>query len=475
MSTISSFIQQRFADIQSSVANRIETNDVLLDMIAVIEEFHEGEERKKHIRDIETANSKNAALQKEIERIRQEKNNSDAELMRIKMEAETVRDALIHDVGYILYESKSIQKHKERIHELENRVLELSQQRPMMTVIQASPSSSSINSPHPPTPPDNVSSPLSITGATATAAATNEPPSTPLHIPLSVRTQSPIPLNDIASHSTMIKEGNNGSSDVTHPVMELNGAESDRQSYLLRLDNRILHVLTSFLSRNDTMQIARSNRGLFVRLNILKGMDSKIETIHWNVSNTAETNIDEGLTDKKQLSPPSVVIAATTPAVAQTAASSTTKSKFSMLFAAADNVLPSSLTASMMTVVGAVGMGRDRSSSGSSTKPPPSSNSVSTTSPMPLLSPGVAYSPLRGDSTGVGIVGTGIAGTGYPPTAIGNGGQGAGQGHYNDMFSKEMADSLAKKLSCTYRRKQVLFLHIAIIDTHYCCRFAHTL
>ena len=67
MSTISSFIQQRFADIQSSVANRIETNDVLLDMIAVIEEFHEGEERKKHIRDIETANSKNAALQKEIE------------------------------------------------------------------------------------------------------------------------------------------------------------------------------------------------------------------------------------------------------------------------------------------------------------------------------------------------------------------------------------------------------------------------
>ena len=468
MSTISSFIQQRFADIQSLVANRIETNDVLLDMVAVIEEFHEGEERKKHIRDIETANSKNATLQKEIERLRQEKNNSDAELMRIKMEAEAVRDALIHDVGYILYESKSIQKHKERIHELENRVLELSQQRPMMTVIQASPSSSSINSPLPPTPPDNVSSHLSIIG-TATAAA-NEPPSTPLHIPLSVRTQSPVPLNDIASHSTMIKESN-GSSDVTHPVMELNGAERNRQSYLLRLDNRILHVLTSFLSRNDTMQIARSNRRLFVRLNVLMGMDSKIETIHWTVGATAEKNIDEVLTDQKQLSPPSIVVAATTPAVAQTATNSTTKSKFSMLFAAADNVLPSSLTASMMTVVGAVGMGRDRSSSGSSTKPPPSSNSVSTTSPMPLLSPGVAYSPLRGDSTGVGIVGTGIAGTGYPPTAIGNGGpgQGAGQGHYNDMFSKEMADSLAKKLSCTYQRKQVLFLHIVIIDTHHCC------
>ena len=458
MSTISSFIQQRLADIQSSVANRIETNDVLLDMVAVIEEFHEAEERKKHIREIETANSKNAALQKEIERLRQEKNDSDAELMRIKMEAEVVRDALIHEVGYILYESKSIQKQKERIHELENRVLELSQQRPIMTVLQASPSSSSSSnsssSPLPPTPPDHVSTHLS---------AVNEPPSTPMNVPLSVRTtQSPVPLNDFASHSATIRESN-GSNDVTHPVVELSAAESDRESRLLRLDNRMLLVITSFLSRKDTMQIARLNRRLFVRLNVLLGMESKIETTTWGVCVTADISINEGLTEQKLLPPP--VIVATTKPAAHTTASSSTKSKFSMLFAAADNVLPSSLTAGMMTVVGAVGIGRDRSSSGSSTKQPPLASSGTTTSPMPLplLSPGVgvgvAYSPLRGDAVGAG----GIAATGYPPSAVGNGGPGLGpgQGHYNDMFSREMADSLAKKLSCTYTCI-VFFVHVIV-------------
>ena len=194
------------------------------------------------------------------------------------------------------------------------------------------------------------------------------------------------------------------------------------------------------------------------------GMESKIDTSTWGVGVLAITSADEGIPEQKQLPPPSVAVATSTPA-AHTASSSS-KSKFSMLFAAADNVLPSSLTASMMTVVGAVGIGRDRSSSGSSssssTKPPSSASSGTVTSPMPLLSPGIGVgvgvtynSPLRGDSGGAGI-----AATGYPPS-VGNGGQGQGQGqgHYNDMFSREMADSLAKKLSCMFT-SIMSFIHV---------------
>jgi hypothetical protein len=148
--------------------------------------------------------------------------------------------------------------------------------------------------------------------------------------------------------------------------------------------------------------VALTSRRSFVRCMQTTNINTKVDTNTWGVG----------------ASRPAVEVAEAPPAAVIPAPS---KSKFSMLFAAADTVLPGAL----MNVVGAgfeaIGGNRDRTSSTASTSSRPS---VSTAPLPPTPTPGGAFSPLMGNGT-------------------------PGPG---DVLTREMAESLAKKLSCTSAR-----------------------
>jgi hypothetical protein len=177
------------------------------------------------------------------------------------------------------------------------------------------------------------------------------------------------------------------------------------------LDDRAWLLVASFLTRADVVQAARANRRLFARLDVLLGMGSAVDTTGWG---PPADPAEPAAAAAPALSTPA-------PSNSSSSSSSSTSSKPKFWpFAAADAVLPASLAANVFNAVGAgigaIGAARDRSSSGSAAKVP--GNGVATTpigaaSPLPSLS--LSPAPMNG----------------------------------GDVLSRDMADSMAKKLSCT--------------------------
>ena len=398
MALLSASLQACLEEAAAEVTRRVETNDVVRDMVAAVVTFHaEGvcDELRAALAAVER---RNASLQGDIDQLQAQKGAADAELQRIKVEAEALRDALMRDVGHILYESKSLEKHHERIRELEGRVLELSQ-RPVA-----------------PAP-----APATVSGGDepCVAEAPSLPPSTPMtHV---TRSPSPLPLLPPSLPPTLppslppstptVASSNGAAASNGHtappapPLVAPTPAPS-----LVALDDRAWLLVASFLTRADVVQAARANRRLFARLDVLLGMGSAVDTTGWG---PPADPAEPAAAAAPALSTPA-------PSNSSSSSSSTSSKPKFWPFAAADAVLPASLAANVFNAVGAgigaIGAARDRSSSGSAAKAP--GNGVATTpigvaSPLPSLS--LSPAPMNG----------------------------------GDVLSRDMADSMAKKLSCT--------------------------
>jgi hypothetical protein len=395
MTSLTTFVELRLSGAQTDISCRIETHSILQDIVAAVEEFHLEEVKLQLVSNLNELSQRNGALQHDIETLRQEKAQSDNELWRIKAEAEGVRDALIQDVGYVLYESRSTERYRERIRELENRVLELSQRPAVAALPTASPASTHA--------PSSSSSPNSSNNGQLTQAASeSEPPRTPMpSTASSIRSPSPTPTPIPANTSTdpppsgPSADANGNSKQPAEPAI----GPADGPP-LTRLEDALFAAVLGYLDKKETTRVALTSRRSFVRCMQTANIHTKVDTKTWGVASRPTAEVVEA--------PP----AAVTPAPPS-------KSKFSMLFAAADTVLPGAL----MNVVGAgfeaIGGSRDRSTS--STASTSSRPTVSTAPLPPTPTPAGAFSPLMGNGT-------------------------PGPG---DVLTREMAESLAKKLSCT--------------------------
>jgi hypothetical protein len=121
----SSFIDDTLSQCQRVILDRLEIEKVVTDMVGVVEIFWIGHDLKELQIKLAVSNARSETLIEETQNLLKEKAVYDLELDRIRSEAASVRESLVHDVGFILSESKKNDQYQKRIKELEERVLEL--------------------------------------------------------------------------------------------------------------------------------------------------------------------------------------------------------------------------------------------------------------------------------------------------------------------------------------------------------------
>lgn len=122
---ISSFIDDTLSQCQRVILDRLDIERVVTDMVGVVEIFWIGHELKELQIKLAVSNACSETLIEETQNLLEEKAVYDLELDRIRSEAASVRESLVHDVGFILSESRKNDQYQKRIKELEERVLEL--------------------------------------------------------------------------------------------------------------------------------------------------------------------------------------------------------------------------------------------------------------------------------------------------------------------------------------------------------------
>jgi hypothetical protein len=121
----SSFVSDTLSQCQRVILDRLEIEKVVNDMVGVVELFWIGRDVKELQIKLAVSNTRSETLIEETQKLLEEKAIYNLELDRIRSEAASVRESLVHDVGYILSESRKNDQYQKRITELEERVLEL--------------------------------------------------------------------------------------------------------------------------------------------------------------------------------------------------------------------------------------------------------------------------------------------------------------------------------------------------------------
>jgi hypothetical protein len=334
---MSSFLGRTLSNCYIDIQSRLDVESVVNEMVSVVE-IYSLEENLFHLRN-QLAESHNLAnsLKVEADSLRKEKSDTDSEFDRIRSEAISVREHLVHDIASVVSESRQIKKYQARIRELEARESELIHfvkyggGREINSVIQ--PKNDTVNGP----PTDSYS---------------------PAHYEFA---------------DTIVEGINEVSISNTTPIQYL--APRKCPKLLKDLENKLLLLYISFLDVSEVLIIAQINRQLFARLDQLFQNGSTIPKAAWLISlpdsvvvaaaasdvNAKNLAIDLGSNDDLSDAVPAVVEKVSHDVSTPVGAAASAKipagegryfGKFSMLLAAADNLLPNAITSGVMNAVG---------------------------------------------------------------------------------------------------------------------------
>jgi hypothetical protein len=336
---MSSFLGRTLSNCYIDIQSRLDVENVLKDMVSVVE-IYSLEENLLHIQNQLVESHKLAnTLKVEADSLRKEKSDCDSEFDRIRSEAISVREHLVHDIASVVSESRQIKKYQARIRELEARESELIHfvkyggGREINSVII--PKNDTIN-----IPPTDSYSPAQYEFADSIVEGISDV--------LKVNT-TPIQLVAPRKCPKLLKD----------------------------LENKLLLLYVSFLDVSEVLIIAQVNRQLFARLDQLFQNGSTIPKAAWLISlpdsivvaaaasDVIAKNlaIDSLNNDDSSDNVPAVADKASndvsTPVGAAAAAGAKMPTgegryfgKFSMLLAAADNLLPNAITSGVMNAVG---------------------------------------------------------------------------------------------------------------------------
>lgn len=334
---MTSFLGRTLSNCYIDIQSRLDVESVIKEMVSVVE-IYSLEENLLHLRN-QLTESHNLAhnLKVEADSLRKEKSDCDSEFDRIRSEAISVREHLVHDIASVVSESRQIKKYQARIRELEARESELIHfvkyggGREINSVIQ--PKNDAVNI-------------------------------------LQTDSYSPAQYEFADSIVGGISEDLNADST---PIQLLVPRRCPK--LLKDLENKLLLLYISFLDVSEVLIVAQINRQLFARLDKLFQNGSSIPKAGWLISLPDSVVVAAVASDvnAKNLTNDSHNnnhLSSTTPALVEKVPNDVSTSvggaatakipagegryfgKFSMLLAAADNLLPNAITSGVMNAVG---------------------------------------------------------------------------------------------------------------------------
>jgi hypothetical protein len=334
---MSSFLGRTLSNCYTDIQSRLDVESVINDMVSVVEIYSLEENLLQLRHQLTESHNLAKTLKVEADSLRKEKSDTDSEFDRIRSEAVSVREHLVHDIASVVSESRQIKKYQARIRELEARESELIHfvkyggGREINSVIQ--PMNDTVNG-----PPTDAYSPAQYEFADSIVEGISE---------VIVVNTTPTQLLAPRKCPKLLKD----------------------------LENKLLLLYISFLDVSEVLIVAQINRQLFARLDQLFQNGSAIPKAAWLISlpdsiivsaaasdiNTKNLAIESGKNDDSSDALPAVVEKATHGVSAPVGAAASAKipagegryfGKFSMLLAAADNLLPNAITSGVMNAVG---------------------------------------------------------------------------------------------------------------------------
>lgn len=334
---MTSFLGRTLSNCYIDIQSRLDVESVIKEMVSVVE-IYSLEENLLHLRNQLTKSHDLAHNFKvEADSLRKEKSNCDSEFDRIRSEAISVREHLVHDIASVVSESRQIKKYQARIRELEARESELIHfvkyggGREINSVMQ--PKNDAVDMVQ-----TDSYSPTQYEFADSIVEAISE---------------------DLNVNST--------------PIQLLISQKCPK--LLKDLENKLLLLYISFLDVSEVLIVALTNRQLFARLDKLFQNGSAIPKAGWLISlpdsvvvaaaasdvNAKNLKNDSGYNNHLSSTTPALVEKVPNDVSTPVGAAATAKmpagegryfGKFSMLLAAADNLLPNAITSGVMNAVG---------------------------------------------------------------------------------------------------------------------------
>ena len=125
MLTMRSIVRAALANCHLEIQNKLEIQNVLYDIVDVVEASHMNKEISDLQKKLVASELSTEILRTEMNVLSSDKVFNDLEFDRIRSKAVYVRECLVHDLASILSERKQISDYLKRIRELEDRVVEL--------------------------------------------------------------------------------------------------------------------------------------------------------------------------------------------------------------------------------------------------------------------------------------------------------------------------------------------------------------
>ena len=120
-----SFVRTALANCYLEIQNRLEIQSVLFDIVDVVEASHSDKELSDLQKKLVASELATENLRTEINVLSSDKVSNDLEFDRIRSEAVYVRECLVHDLASILSERRQISDYQKRIRELEDKIVDL--------------------------------------------------------------------------------------------------------------------------------------------------------------------------------------------------------------------------------------------------------------------------------------------------------------------------------------------------------------
>ena len=339
---MSSFLGRTLSNCYVDIQSRLDIEGVVNDMLSVVEIYSLEEDLLDLRKQLSESHHLTNILKVETDSLRKEKINFDSEFDRIRSEAISVRELLVHDIASIVSESRQIKKYQARIRELEARESELIHfvkyggGREINSVAQSTNDAVDIQ-------PTDSYSPAQYEFAESLVEGINEV----------------LNVNTTSIHHLALRKC---------------------PKLLKDLENKLLLLYISFLDVREVPIVAQINRQLYARLDQLFQNGSTITKAAWLISlpesvvvATVSSNVDTKNTasvsthdDNSSDAAAAVVVEKASPDISSPVGATTAAKtpagegryfgKFSMLLAAADNLIPNAITSGVMN---AVGVGRN--------------------------------------------------------------------------------------------------------------------
>lgn len=332
-----SFIGVTLANCHLEIQSRLEIENVLNEIIGVVEISHMERELLDLQQKLAASELSTQNFEVEINDLSIDKMAYDSEFDRIRSEAVYVRECLVHDIVSILSERRQINDYQNRIRELEDRIVDL------------------INF---------------IESGRHKEDSGNELPSKTNNI----QQADIVDLQHTYEFADSIVQNISKSNAISYQSDQLNSTRRFPQ-LISNLDNTCLLLTLSFLDTSVVLNVSQTNRELCARLNQLFQNGSTIVKKSWLTRSIESTASDQTVANNLPII--DLIVVSEECGKSISSSSDTTRShpvsaadeltsssisrgpagegryfgKFSMLLAAAD-MLPTGLTAGVMSAVG---------------------------------------------------------------------------------------------------------------------------